>query len=445
MTMVASFTVFFSYYNIMKHYSFMTYMLDLGINIQMLFITINGEILNFVVWLRPIMYLILPFYALMPRAELLLTIQPLIVALGAFPLYLLARDELANRGAGLCFAALYLLYPPIHGLTSFDFHVHAFIPLFVLFALYFYKKQVYSKCVFFIIMAVMTIEYVYPVILFLGIYFLVTRQYRVLKFVRSGKVNIRVIGNVRIILTTLTISCIMTLYFFFIRSRFFYDFSQAFFSGFITTSFQDKFNYVIKLFGPLGFSPLLSPLELLPSLPWFMYSFWSAEREYVMIYNQYSAFVAPFIFFASIKGIKAIISDNKARILLRVFVFLFISIVLFNFTSSPLLISPALTKPWPTIGEREIVLSNLVSSIPQNASVLTQNNIAPHLANRYGLFSSPAHLKGPVDYILVDTKNPFFMNGPPNPPVGVGLQKVLEKWSYTVVFEYDGIFLYKRI
>jgi uncharacterized membrane protein len=84
----------------------------------------------------PIFWLILPFYYAYPHPETLLVIQTFCLALGAWPVYLLARFKL-DRGFGVAWVAVYFLFLPVAYITLFDFHEIAFAVAPLGFALYF--------------------------------------------------------------------------------------------------------------------------------------------------------------------------------------------------------------------------------------------------------------------------------------------------------------------
>jgi uncharacterized membrane protein len=66
----------------------------------------------------PAILLLVPFYALFPSALTLNFFQALFMALGALPVYAIARDRFGgSRGAGLGWAAVYLLYPSLWFVT----------------------------------------------------------------------------------------------------------------------------------------------------------------------------------------------------------------------------------------------------------------------------------------------------------------------------------------
>src|SRR5256885_7634054 len=74
----------------------------------------------------PILALFAPLWWIWPSPEMLLVVQAIVVALGALPVYWLARKHLGSERAGLAFALAYLLYPATTWLTLNEFHPVAF-------------------------------------------------------------------------------------------------------------------------------------------------------------------------------------------------------------------------------------------------------------------------------------------------------------------------------
>jgi uncharacterized membrane protein len=66
-------------------------------------------------------YVLLPLYALRPRAETLLVLQAFVVGLGALPIYLFAARRIP-RVAALLLAWAYLLFAPVQSGNFYDFH-----------------------------------------------------------------------------------------------------------------------------------------------------------------------------------------------------------------------------------------------------------------------------------------------------------------------------------
>ncbi|MEM3640480.1 MAG: DUF2079 domain-containing protein [Candidatus Bathyarchaeia archaeon] len=185
------------------HYAFKTYAWDLGIFTQCMWSTINlgkplyytievirNPSLNFLgAHFSPILLLIVPIYALYQSPLTLLALQSFIVGLAALPLYWIAKDKLKNKLWGLTFATAFLLHPALHGMTCFDFHVEAFIPVFFLFAFYFFDNGKWLKGFIFSILTLSTIEFAPILILFLGLYFLIKISLRKLNKSIKGHVK----------------------------------------------------------------------------------------------------------------------------------------------------------------------------------------------------------------------------------------------------------------
>src|SRR5207249_4763283 len=88
----------------------------------------------------PLLAVFVPFYALVPSAHTLFFLQVAALGSGAVPVYLLARERIGTRRAGLVFAACWLLYPTVEYMTLSPFQVRAFAAVALLWALYFLVK-----------------------------------------------------------------------------------------------------------------------------------------------------------------------------------------------------------------------------------------------------------------------------------------------------------------
>ena len=66
-----------------------------------------------------------------------------VLALGALPVYWIARRHLRNRWAALGFAAMYLSFPSIQAANLADFHIVSMTGSLLLFALYFLLAKRY--------------------------------------------------------------------------------------------------------------------------------------------------------------------------------------------------------------------------------------------------------------------------------------------------------------
>lgn len=88
------------------------------------------------------MYVLLPLYALSPRAETLLIIQSSLLGLAAIPLYLIAARH-TSRVVAAAIALCYLLFPSLHSANLFDFHMQPVAIFFILWVAYFIDARRY--------------------------------------------------------------------------------------------------------------------------------------------------------------------------------------------------------------------------------------------------------------------------------------------------------------
>jgi uncharacterized membrane protein len=88
----------------------------------------------------PLLVVILPFYALVPQPITLIVIKQFALALGAIPIYGIARTYLGRTWPALLMGFLYLLSPLTMATDWNSFDPEAFIPLTVLVALYFLAR-----------------------------------------------------------------------------------------------------------------------------------------------------------------------------------------------------------------------------------------------------------------------------------------------------------------
>ena len=177
---IAIYIIAFSSIIIVRHNTYSSNAWDLGIFDQSLWSTLNyGRLLwntpelgsHFGFHFEPILFVILPVYAIFQSPLTLLIIQSLVIGLGAIPVYWLAKAEL-GRFAGTSFAMLYLLHPALHGVNWFEFHSEAFMPILLLLSFYYFKRGVWTTYFAFLLLALMCKETVSVVVVPLGLYFL---------------------------------------------------------------------------------------------------------------------------------------------------------------------------------------------------------------------------------------------------------------------------------
>ena len=101
--------------------------------------------------IEPIMFFMVPFYALLPSSITIFLLRTVLLSLGAFPLFLIAREKLGVRLA-LIIAGIYLLHPNFMGQNFIDPVPMHFLPFFFFFSFYYFiKKRIIPFLIWFIL------------------------------------------------------------------------------------------------------------------------------------------------------------------------------------------------------------------------------------------------------------------------------------------------------
>jgi len=397
--MIICYTVVMSIATILKHHFFFTTAWDLGIFNQAFWSTVHGRFFYYTVepWLgecffsahfSPILVLLVPFYAVYPSPETLLVLQSFIIALGAVPVYYLARDELGEN-FGLLFAVLYLTYPALIGANLFDFHVEAFAPVTILFTIYFLKKRNPKLFALSLILALMSLEYVGFMTILIALY----------AFTVEIKAKAQLKKIIPYVIFTICLSIAWIFISFTIRSIIRNPRTQTMdilipvlnelgnplqLLSYIFYDYSNKVLYLIMIFAPPLFTSLLSPYFLL-TLPWLLFAFVSNYSPYYGIQFQYSLILIPFIFTSSIYGVKRLlqITNLKKEVFSKFLLFFALGFLVGSVT----FLQPYLSSNFDAKAVEPI--HRVISLIPSNASVLTLNNLFPHISNRFNAWVLP--------------------------------------------------------
>ena len=455
---------------IFRHNNFYTFAWDLGAYEQSLWTTLTQNKLlyntpNFghlQIHFEPILFLILPLYAIYPSPEILLIIQAVFLAMSAFPVYWIAKEEFQNERAGIIFAIFYLLYPALYSVQAFDFHAEAFMPFFLLMTFYYILRGELWKGSIFLILSLMCNEYVSVVLVFFGLSMFLS--------------NIRAsLKNRKMISYYLFVIILSLCWFFFSQAVMSYlvykspqhvygyeyihfmwwsylgnDFQtiiKNFFLNpglwikYLLNRFNEKVFYIIWLLGPFLFFSLRRMSMLLPAMIWLGILFISTNYWFWQIGLFYQAITIPFIIVASISGLKPFVHQNISGQWQKLFKIMAIVMLLF------LAHMISLAIPYiPVNDSHNRALREVIALIPSNASVITQNNIFPHLTHMRQVY--PGYRSDiEVEYVLADMTSEWFANIPGTAfyePVGKSLFKLYSEEGFRVITAIDGILLLKK-
>ena len=165
----AAFFLFVSIWTVCRIYSFSTPTYDFGIFAQMFHsmkttglpmttLERDGPLSHFAVHVSPIYYLLLPFYALVPKPATLQVMQAAVLASAVIPLYLIAKRHGLPPFMRTLLCALLLLYPAYAGGTSYDIHENAFLTPLILWLFYGLDRKSISLTAIFAALTLMVKE-----------------------------------------------------------------------------------------------------------------------------------------------------------------------------------------------------------------------------------------------------------------------------------------------
>ena len=200
--LIAAYCAFFALMTVRQHDALSTHVFDLGNVDQTLWNTVHGRPLHFTtqpavgehrmgMHVEPILFVIALSYLILPDPKVLLVLQTLALALGAVPVYAIARRRLENPPAALAFPFAYLMLPALQATNLFEFHAVAFAPVFLLAAFYFMDRITWrvegrtpdsrgridwALYTLFVLLALSCKEDISMIVILLGIYVAVFRK-----------------------------------------------------------------------------------------------------------------------------------------------------------------------------------------------------------------------------------------------------------------------------
>ncbi len=426
MLAIFAYTIIFSIVEIILYRSFRIFTWDLGIFNQAFWNTLHGRLLYYTADIgiytttgcylaahfSPILLLILPFYAIWPSGEILLIIGTFAVAVGALPAYSIANYFLKNEKLAVILGVFYLLYPPLQGITLSGFSPESLMGTLFLFIVCYLVKADFKKLAIVVPLGLMAHEASIPVITFIALYGMF--HYRSAKS-RGFQASL-------IILVT------CTLYFFIAQyGRVFFGWTgqQSLWhewaplgaTGTTDLPFKilqnpigagqalvsdgaAKLSYIALLLLPALFLPLLGLRGLIPAFPFLFIAMFSSYRLYYSLEGHYAAFVAPFIFLSFLHGLIRL----QRRPRLKIPVFKLVKLALLVTVASLVILLPLVYSQYQVFnadGEKNNVIRDFISRIPQNASILTQSNIFPHVSSRPDAYTIAPPIWSP-EYERVD-------------------------------------------
>ncbi len=288
---------------------------DLGVHEQVLWNTAHGRIAEVSPFGTTDSYLgidiiivellLTPLYALFPHTETLLIVQVVLAASGAVPLFLLARDRSGMAAFGLLGALLYLGALPVQYAILYEFQIRTVGTVFFLWAMLFFERRRFWLFLAAGVLALWTRSDAGFALAAIGGYALIHRREWHWVVVPG------VVGMGWLLL------CLKLLIPMFRHDD---SFQYTFIYGWLgdtplamlrtlllrpayvisEIATPEKLVYLLELFAPLLFLPLLRPDMLAIALPSLLLNLLSADRIHWSIRYHYQAFIVPFLLIATL-------------------------------------------------------------------------------------------------------------------------------------------------
>ncbi len=438
--------LFHSIYSLTLYYAFRYHGADFGKFVQAFWTTLNrGKLFETTLHITssnpsgcyfgwhfaPILFLILPIFALWQSPETLLIIKSVVVGLSVAALFLLCRELLSDERLAFLVLVLYALNPSLFCAQLSDFQEQCFLPLLIFSMYYFFKKE--NLRGFFVALFLCLADVTFVCLLlfsfFLGVAFSEFRDRRVLskEVLRKRKawmVLIALVASVvwwflaKAVIAMFSTQPVLGFFHVLVREDGGYVLKSMTPSEMIITAFRNPtlivnailYDFHKKIAGLLFFIlpllgvPLLEPRFLLPLAAYLM-GVWTTggEPRYTIVYH-YPFYLLPFMYIAFAELL------SKRRILTKLMSLFFVAtIALYVYNWCDMVI---FGEYLPSFDERTNALWKAVSVIPANASVLTDNNVFPAFATRdnayclsdEALFREMQRVLGGLDveYIVID-------------------------------------------
>jgi uncharacterized membrane protein len=389
----------------------------------------------------PLLAAFTPLWLVWPSPSLLLVAQAIAVALGAVPVFWLARKHLASEVTAACFALAYLLYAPVQWLTLDDFHAVALACPLLLFAFWYLDEDRVKNFAAFAVAAALAKEEIGLAVAAMGLWYVISRR----RFRNGGA--IAVLGAAwSIVAIAVVIPAAGD-----DESDFYgrYDEVGGSPSGIVRTAFTDParlfevafdergVEYLAELVLPLAALSLLAPAALLVALPELAVNLLSSTVTQNSIHFHYTAGAVPGLVAASVLG-AARVARGRPRLTVALGVLVVAAAFAADIRLGP--VPDRIDQYDRTEHDRTAV--EALEAVSAREPVSATNTLGAHLSERRRVFSFP--VVRDAGWIAVDERRPSLGDrlNPPEAPARIAALRRNPSWR--IVFDRDGILVLRR-
>jgi uncharacterized membrane protein len=353
--------------------------------------------------------LLAPLFWLWSDARVLLIAQSVILGLGAWPVARLAQRHFRQSWIPPLFAAGWLLYPCVGWINRWDFHEIAPAATFLAFAFEAADRRAWPRTDLWLILALLCKEELGLNVAFFGLYMAwrLGRKRKICAVWFVGGILWFVIHA--FVIFPLLRNATNGLPIHAVRYEWLLSGGLAGIEQWLTgPDMLSRVAFLLKLFGPVAFVSLAAPEALLVAIPTFILSLLSSYEPQFNIFMHYTAPIVPAVLVSAVYGVERL-RERMARLPLRVTMGVLLSAV----TLAWIVYNPFVFQPIPNgiygwePGAHVDALNAAEQIIPENACVVTANNIQPHYATRPE--SYVVGTRGDMDgcaYMLIDLGDP---------------------------------------
>src|SRR6266511_2178408 len=427
---VAAFAGGFGALSMLRHRSFETGRFDLGNMVQAVWSTAHGhplrvttltgeQALRLGAHIDPVLILFAPLWWLWPSPDLLLVAQAVAIALGALPVYWLARKHLASRRAGVGFALAYLVYPPTTWLALNEFHPGGLAMPALLFAFWYLDEDRLAR---------------------FGVWY---------AFARGGRAAGAAIAAVGVTWTAIAVGIVIP-HFGAGQSTFSGRYSEARGAlhdppALVRLMFDHAgMHYLLDLVLPLAGLCLLAPIAL-AALPALLLNLLSATPTQTSIHFHYTAAELPPLIAAAVLG--------GARLRHRWRLPAATIVLAASLTGNYMLGAIPVWSELPggetlqaraaVVSEHDRVAARALALIPPHAVVSATNSLGGHLSARGRVLSFP--FIRDAAWVAVDESRPGYADRLAPLPTAAQVVWLRRNPAWRLVFEHDAVLVFHRV
>jgi uncharacterized membrane protein len=452
----------FASLSVLRDRAFQTGRFDLGNMVQAVWSTAHGhplritelggdQISRLAAHVDPILVAFAPVWWIWPSADLLLVAQAIAIALGALPVFWLARKQLDSDSAALGFALAYLLLPAVQWLTLNEFHPVALATPLLLFAFWFLEEDRLAPFALFALLACACKEEIPLVVAGFGIWYALARR----RYAAGAA-----IAGAGAAWAALAIGVVIPHYNHGASSSFYSRYSEVGGSprGVLQTAATHPWRLVEKALGHRGVHYLIqlalplaalwaaAPLVLIAALPDLAVNLLSATSTQTSIHFHYTAGIVPPLVIASVLGARRLRGRVRPELLAAVAI---AAALIGNYRLGAIPLWAELPGGQrfqanaDHVSAHDRIALRALKAIPEGVVVTASNSLGAHLSNRRRILSFP--YVQDATWIAADETIPGWADRIAPIPAATALASLRRNPAWKLVFEQDGVLVFRRV